>query len=79
MVQGFHAGNGVGFFHVRNSVGFLCEMLQGYKLTHITFTSVMVTLSSRSHSTVQGINKDTPFTSATSMAEAKVLPFKITA
>ena len=43
-----------------------CYTVQGYELTHITFTLVT---SNILHSTVQGINKETLFPSATSMAE----------
>ena len=38
---------------------------------------VTVTPSSILHSTVQGINKETSFPAAASMAELQVLPFKI--
>ena len=53
--------------------------VQGYKLTHITFTPYTATLSSIPHSMVQVINKETPFTTAASMAEPQVPPYKIRA
>ena len=51
--------------------------LQGYQLMHITFTPVAVTPSGILHSMVQGINKETPFSTATHTAEPQVLPYKI--
>ena len=44
---------------------FYCAV-QGYKLMHITF---MLVTSNILHSTVQGINKETPFPAATNTAE----------
>ena len=57
--------------------------MHSYKLTHITFTPVMVTPSSIPHSMVQGINKETPFPAATNTESSiamhpsvfKVLPY----
>ena len=40
-------------------------IMQGYKHTHITFMPYTATPSSILHSTVQGINKETPFPAAT--------------
>ena len=60
-------------------------LLQGYKLMHITYTIRWHYHRTILHSTVQGINKDTPsqklqsdkpFPTATSMAEPLALPFK---
>ena len=47
--------------------------MQGYKLTHIAFTPVMIT--EILHNTVQEINKEIPLPAATSTAELEVLPF----
>ena len=51
--------------------------VQGYKLTHITFTPYTATPSSIPHSMVQVINKEMPFSTAASMAEPQVPPYKI--
>ena len=58
---------------------FINRFMQGYKLTHITFKPHMVGNNKIPHRTVHRINKETPHSTAASMARPQVLPHEIRA